>query len=395
MGAQLYCAFLRSTGLDVRLVCSLQPLPLQASTKGIPVPRGGISSSVPETPTRDSSEDVEAIDIYGQNSPFSAGGSSTNTPRVPFSSRQRLGHPNAADYRMPSMHTPTPKQSPKPKKKRIIESPYPIFWLEVLDEAHQKWLPVDPLVTHTIAKPHFLEPPANDAENALTYVFAFESDGVVRDVTRRYTKHWAAKILKSRVESTPGGELWLRKALRPYSRGFKSDLDQIEDVELANLEAKEGMPTSIADFKKHPRFVLERDLKRNEVLVRRQEAGKVRAGKKLESVFRRMDVKNVKSAEGWYRLGREVKEGEVPAKIRPRMRRARAESVEGDDGEDGDEPGTPMYTEAQTELYVPPPVVNGRVPRNVYGNLDVYVPSMVPEGGVHVQRMSYPFLQCI
>lgn len=35
-------------------------------------------------------------------------------------------------------------------------------------------------------------------------------------------------------------------------------------------------------------------------------------------------------------------------------------------------------------LYVPPPVVNERIPKNVYGNLDIYVPSMVPAGGSHI-----------
>jgi Rad4 beta-hairpin domain 3 len=42
----------------------------------------------------------------------------------------------------------------------------------------------------------------------------------------------------------------------------------------------------------------------------------------------------------------------------------------------------------QTELYIPPPVENGIVPKNTYGNLDVYTPSMVPVGGVHVIRPS-------
>ena len=31
VGAQLFCALLRSVGLDVRLVCSLQPLPIRAT----------------------------------------------------------------------------------------------------------------------------------------------------------------------------------------------------------------------------------------------------------------------------------------------------------------------------------------------------------------------------
>lgn len=33
VGAQLYCAMLRSAGIDARLVCSLQPLPFQPSQK--------------------------------------------------------------------------------------------------------------------------------------------------------------------------------------------------------------------------------------------------------------------------------------------------------------------------------------------------------------------------
>ena len=36
MGAQLFCATLRSVGVDARLVCSLQPLPFSGSTKGKP-----------------------------------------------------------------------------------------------------------------------------------------------------------------------------------------------------------------------------------------------------------------------------------------------------------------------------------------------------------------------
>ena len=36
MGAQLFCATLRSVGVDTRLVCSLQPLPFSGSTKGKP-----------------------------------------------------------------------------------------------------------------------------------------------------------------------------------------------------------------------------------------------------------------------------------------------------------------------------------------------------------------------
>ena len=51
-----------------------------------------------------------------------------------------------------------------------------------------------------------------------------------------------------------------------------------------------------------------------------------------------------------------------------------------------DEVGAGLFAEFQTELYIPPPVVRGRVPRNAYGNLDLYVPSMCPPGGTHIRH---------
>jgi xeroderma pigmentosum group C-complementing protein len=43
-----------------------------------------------------------------------------------------------------------------------------------------------------------------------------------------------------------------------------------------------------------------------------------------------------------------------------------------------------LYARNQTELFVPSPVVNGKVPKNNFGNVDLYVPSMLPAGGAHI-----------
>jgi xeroderma pigmentosum group C-complementing protein len=40
----------------------------------------------------------------------------------------------------------------------------------------------------------------------------------------------------------------------------------------------------------------------------------------------------------------------------------------------------------QTDPYIAPPVVAGKVPKNKFGNIDLYVPSMVPPGGVHIRH---------
>lgn len=369
MGVQLYCALLRCAGVDTRLVCSLQPLSFNA---------GG--PSMPKQPkAAKKSSDEEAFDMKPTSSfANSSVASHTSNPR------QRLGHPHAANYHLPDIQSPRP-QPIKLTKKPIAESPYPIFWVEVFDEAHQKWFPVDPLVTHSIAKPRVFEPPASDRENNMSYVIAFEDIGCAKDVTRRYTKAFNSKTRKNRIDSTPEGARWWRKTMRVYAREFVSDVDQIEDTELAAIEGREPMPKNIVDFKDHPVYALERHLKRNEVLVRMQEIGKVAAGrdskvpggKKMESVYRRRDVKVGKSADAWYRIGREVKVGEQPIKVAP----PKADP----DDENDDQAGVNLYSIDQTEIYKSPPIVDGRVPKNSFGNIDIFVPTMVPEGGAHIK----------
>ncbi|KAH8684449.1 hypothetical protein BGZ60DRAFT_466887 [Tricladium varicosporioides] len=378
LGAQLYCALLRSAGLDVRLVCSLQPLSFNAGGPSMlkstrPAPK----SPSPEPEISDEETPVDAANFkFGQP-----------PSHLPYAPTRRLGHPNAAAYHMPEMSTRV-RIPPRPKPKVIQESPFPVFWVEVLDEAHQKWFPVDPMVTETIAKPRSLEPPMADRENNMSYVIAFEDTGDARDVTIRYAKAYNSKTRKNRVEFTHKGDRWWRKVMQTYSRGYKTDLDQIEDNELAGIEGREPMPKNIADFKDHPVYALERHLKRNEIIVATRESGKVAAGrdprspggKHLENVYRRRDVRVVRSADAWYRLGRDVKMGEQPMKTVPAKRRTDDDVMD----EADERPGTNLYTEDQTELYEPPPVVRGRIPKNSFGNIDIYVPSMVPKGGVHI-----------
>jgi len=59
-----------------------------------------------------------------------------------------------------------------------------------------------------------------------------------------------------------------------------------------------------------------------------------------------------------------------------------------DDNEAEEDIGTSLYSEPQTELFIPPPVQNGLIPKNAYGNIDIYVPSMIPHGAVHIIRPS-------
>lgn len=273
------------------------------------------------------------------------------------------------------------------ERKPIRESKYPVYWVEAFNKAVQKWVPIDPLVTRTIAKPSKFEPPAGEPENNMSYVVAFEDNGSARDVTRRYTKAYNAKTRRDRVEITNGGERWWRRVMKIYRRLHALDRDQVEDAELAAKEAAEPMPKNVQDFKDHPYYALERHLKRHEAIYPKREVGKVGAGRAantgaLEPIYRRRDVYMVKSADKWYRVGREIRPGEQPLKRVP-AHRTRNMSLDLE-GQDVDNAGTALYSVHQTTLYSAPPVKNGRIPKNVYGNLDVYVSSMVPPGGAYI-----------
>ncbi|EME89039.1 uncharacterized protein MYCFIDRAFT_193055 [Pseudocercospora fijiensis CIRAD86] len=373
LGNQLFCTLLRSVGVDARIVCSLQPLPFSSA------PKSSTPSKARSTPNRVFSAQTSSPIKISSNDDKSISNSKT-IGKVP-SVRRRLGQPDfAAESSKPQVVKKKTKSAPKLQ--------YPVFWVEAFNEAQQKWIAVDAVVTNTVNKASKLEPPASYDLGQLSYVIACEDDGTARDVTRRYAKAFNAKTRRHRVEASQNGAKWWKAVMRFFRRrGGKLDREQVEDAELAQKEAREGMPSNVLDFKDHPYYALERHLKRHETIHPRREMGKVNAGTaakpRLEPVFRRQDVQVCKSADKWYRVGREIKEGEQPLKhVAARTRR----HVLVDD-EDEEAATTPLYAPFQTQLYMPPPVQRGRVPRNVYGNLDIYVPSMVPPGGTHIRHL--------
>ena len=378
LGNQLFCALLRSIGLDARIVCSLQVLPF---------------GNVPKvtTPQKRTNEVFRAsLDQYDTSNDFETEDGSVSRSstlgRVP-AVRRRLGQPA---FTGKAVQAHSPKKRPKP----VETLSYPVFWVEVFNTAYQKWMPVDPIVTSTINKATKIEPPASYGLNQLLYAIAFDDDGVARDVTKRYAKAYNAKTRRQRVEASgDDGSRWWKRTMRVFRRRHgRLDRDQVEDAELAQKEARESLPSNVLDFKDHPYYALERHVKRHEVIHPKREVGKVNAGSaarpRLESVYRRQDVLICRSADKWYRLGRTVKAGEQPLKY-VKARRRQNQTPDRDDGghnvDNNTSETTGLYAFGQTELYVPPPVQRGRITKNAYGNLDIYAPSMVPRGGVHIR----------
>ncbi|CAJ0769830.1 20108_t:CDS:2, partial [Entrophospora sp. SA101] len=89
------------------------------------------------------------------------------------------------------------------------------------------------------------------------------------------------------------------------------------------------------------------------------------------------------TTETWLREGRQIKEGEQPLKhVKSRIyTMSKRQAILFDEKV----PEVGLYGEWQTEEYAPKPIVNGIVPKNPYGNLDMFKPSMCPPGGIHIE----------
>ena len=371
VGTQLFCALLRGIGIEVRLVCSLQPLPFSSAAE----------RATPQKPS--AQKNTIVIDPY--NKPAEP------SPTKPKSQGPRNKKLSRLERVMGERHAVLNKTGVTPKKQKAYHTPYPVYWVEVLNPSYQKWVPIDTHSTFTVNSPEKLEPPLSFSQNSLSYAIAFDEDYTAKDVTRRYAKAYNAKTRKYRVESTPDGNRWWRRTMSFFERRTTLDRDQMEDATLARKEAAEGIPKNVQDFRGHPVYVLERHLKHNEVIHPLNVVGKVNCGSamnpKMEPIYRRTNVHLVRTADKWYRMGRDVKVGEQPLKrAKPKKGRRPSIGADMDVDEEADEVGAGLFAEFQTELYVPPPVVRGRVPRNAYGNLDLYVPSMCPPGGTHIRH---------
>jgi len=187
-----------------------------------------------------------------------------------------------------------------------------------------------------------------------------------------------------------------------------------EDKELEQRAAAERLtlPTTIDGFKNHATFILARHITKYQTLV---PGSKVLGTHKGEAYYNREDVGEVHTAEKWKRIGRQVLVEELckPAKkIKKRkmpqvqQRRgsrysyldsAAAMAVAGGAGdgaggsnnkieEQDEEELSDFYGIWQTKPWVPDAAVNGRVPKNERGNVEVPpFASALPAGTVHIQ----------
>jgi xeroderma pigmentosum group C-complementing protein len=151
----------------------------------------------------------------------------------------------------------------------------------------------------------------------------------------------------------------------------------MEDEDIMNILYSHPMPTSINDYKSHPLYALRRHLLKFEAIYPPDST--ILGYCKGEPVYSRSCVFTLHTRETWLKEGRVVKKDEQPYKV------VKARPKKGQSSLERETSTVEVFGKWQTEVYVPPPVVDGIVPRNEYGNVELFQPSMLPAGACHIK----------
>jgi xeroderma pigmentosum group C-complementing protein len=447
VGAQLFTGLLRGLGLEARLVANLQPVGFgwsqaeEALEKNPRKLKKAKDVNLSEDFFEDGDNATEEEKHASKSTTKKKGKAPAKlkkAPKAPPKSARRSsrgdGQKDAPIDLSESDEAPVESDDESvidvtPAKKRSQASlPYdkdlvtPSYWTEVLSPVTNTYTPVDAVVAQLLATSKellekFLPPTKSEkAKHITSYVIGHSPDGTAKDVTTRYLKGrmWPGRTKGNRlpVEKVPihdrRGKIkhyeqydWFKTVMSGYVRGSqKCPRTEIDDHEEATIlkpvkrekKVVEEGKESLQYYKSSSEFVLERHLKREEALVPTAKHVKMFTVKGKgdnsteEKVFLRKDVVACKSMETWHKEGRAPIPGEEPLKRVPyraattnrRRELAEAEHASGEKVLQG------LYSRDQTDWIIPPPIENGIIPKNSFGNIDLYVDSMLPEGAVHI-----------
>ncbi|KAI8903435.1 hypothetical protein BC831DRAFT_281668, partial [Entophlyctis helioformis] len=299
------------------------------------------------------------------------------------------------DTRLVASLHPIPLSFGRADHDAVRELPAIEYWNEVFCANDNQWIPVHP-ADRVVSDPHR---PATAVvrQRSLSYAIAWEDNHAVKDVTLRYSASWSAVTSKLRLPPGEDGEQWWRLTLWFYSKSIKTSRDVKEDKVLAHQSTNEAMPTTFAGFANHPLYALERHCKRDQIIYPKDKQH-VLGVFKNEPIYPSSHIQTLRTAEAWKRFGRQVRPGQDPMMERVEKRkrgpdRQTPQRNTADDGGDDfvvDESSVTgartvqLFGEWQTELIQPPKLIEGRIPRNAFGNVEIFHPRMIPEGTVHI-----------
>lgn len=260
---------------------------------------------------------------------------------------------------------PVKKQRRKRKEEKGADE-----WLEVYLESTGKWVCVD--VDQGVGQPQLC---SHQATQPITYVVAVDDEGYLKDLSSRYDPTWLTSSRRRRVDSE-----WWEETMELY-KSPDAERGQKEDQEMQAKLLDKPLPTSVSEYKNHPLYALKRHLLKYEAIYPSTAA--VLGYCRGEPVYSRDCVHTLHSRDTWLKEARTVRLGEEPYKMvlgfSNRSRKARMMS------EQKDVKDLPLFGVWQTEEYQPPIAVDGKIPRNEFGNVYMFKSCMLPVGCVHLR----------
>ncbi|XP_041764645.1 DNA repair protein complementing XP-C cells-like [Anopheles merus] len=241
-------------------------------------------------------------------------------------------------------------------------------WIECYLEQEQRWTVVEAGLGQTDCLDSVIDRILAPA----AYVFAWEADGTIVDVSSRYRWRNEQLALRNRVDGK-----WLLKALASYRFRGVDEARLREQLEFRRLKLRAPMPTTIAQCKNHPSYCLHRHLQKFQGIYPPDAPplGYIQG----EPLYARECVHTLHSREVWLRHAKVIRLFEQPYKIvRTKLKRQPADLE--------------LFGYWQTEDYIPPEPVNGIVPRNAYGNIEIFKECMLPKGTVHLKQYGLSYV---
>ena len=180
----------------------------------------------------------------------------------------------------------------------------------------------------------------------------------------------------------------------------------MEDVKLKQSERNEPMPQSLQGFKNHPFYALERHCLKNQVIYPSNLLNNIRwktcfdwcfcksqqLYQKNQFVYPATNIKTLYSRRAWLYKGKQVLQDAIPikqvkekAKTLDRARELKTVEMNVEQGLDGIETGlVDLFGDWQVTQCEPLLIENEKIPRNEFGNIEVFHETMKPKGTVHV-----------
>ncbi|KAF5480011.1 hypothetical protein F2P56_000787 [Juglans regia] len=325
----------------------------------------------------------------------------------------------------------------------------PLYWAEVYCSGENltgKWVHVD-VVNAVVDGEQKVEAMAAACKTSLRYVVAFAGRGA-KDVTRRYCMKWyriasrrvnsiwwdavlaplkeleagatggMVHMDKQQIESStehekaktsrelgnpnqdvvPGDAILHGKStlevVKEYGKkidiessvnnSFVATRSSLEDMELETRALTEPLPTNQQAYRNHQLYAIERWLTKYQLLYPKAPVLGFCSG---HPVYPRSCVQTLKTKERWLREGLQVKAHELPVKeLKRSVRLPRVSDPEDDECGGGNYEGTiQLYGKWQLEALHLPRAVNGIVPKNERGQVEVWSQKCLPPGTVHLR----------